>query len=176
MVSRSRAEQVIDLIHEGIASVESQCERMCMLIQEAKQNEYWKVRYKSEAEWIVVTFGSKAAFRHLYYLSEAHKNQPGLITEVGRKAAEMLIPVARAEGRVSEEWIAHAKRLKYSHLDRKIRDHYPSRQGRSERSIILKRIEYLESRIHFYQTQIPICRESLSIARMKLDRIDRKSA
>ena len=167
---QARAAYVLDQIYNGVQSIESECERLALLIVEARREEYWKLRYPTAKHWMISVFGSVSAFRHLASLGDAYQNQPGVITEIGRHKAEALVRVIRNEGSLSDEWIEKAKHMKVEHIRDRVNDRYPSRQEpKTERKYIQNDIEKLSARLEFHRRQIPCLEEKIKKLKMRLE-------
>lgn len=171
----ARANQVLSDINNSIGMIESECERVCLLINEVIENKYWAVRYKSEKEWAVSTFSSFHAFRHLYYLAQSYKDDLSIISTVGRKKAEQLVPVKNAEGVISQEWIDKARKYNCDHLEHFIRSKYPSRQlPKTEIKEIERKIEKLKSELGFHERMILKIKEKLPVWESRLSELKSK--
>ena len=168
-MNTARAHQVLTDISNSVAVIESECERLCILINECRQGEYWRVLYKSEKDWGLAVFGSTSAFRHLAAMASAYKDEPALIGEIGRRKAELLIPVMRKEGTLSRDWRYVAKKVSGDRLANLVREQYPSRrEPKQEMGILRHEIEGLENRIANYQRAIERLTEKLESKRKRL--------
>ena len=82
----ARANQVLYLINEAVSEVESQAERLALLLAECRRERYWEVRgFKREYQWIEATFPDKSLryIRELSKLGQAYENESGIISDIG---------------------------------------------------------------------------------------------
>jgi hypothetical protein len=176
-MNTARAYQVLSDIANTVATIESECERLCILINECRTNEYWRLQYNSELQWGLAVFGSTSSFRHLAAMGSAYKDNPRLITELGRSKAETLIPVMRNEGKLSEGWHRDAKRLTADKLAYQVRNVYPSRRDpKTERGILVHDIQALKNRIAFYEREIVRLKERLASKEKQLEMVEKGAA
>jgi hypothetical protein len=170
MMNIARANQVLTDINRSVGFIESECERLCILINEAREGEYWKVQYKTELDWGRAAFSSTSSFRHLAAMASAYKDNPGLISELGRTKAEIMIPVMRNEGNLSEGWHHKAKILTADRLQIAVRDKYKSmRDPKTERGILAHDIRTIRERIAFYEREIVRLQEKLRSKEKQLE-------
>ena len=122
----ARANYVLSEITNTAGMLESECERLCLLIKEARENQYWKLYYRNEKAWAIAIFPRNYGyFRQLARLALYYADNPDLITKLGFGRATALIPVIKAEGGISEKWMSDASTDKYIVLAAKVRAHYP---------------------------------------------------
>jgi hypothetical protein len=153
--SAARANQVLDDIAESIGNVNEECQRICLLIKEALDNKYWKIRFANVKEWGQSLFGTYHAFRNLRELAITFMDQPDLLSELGRGRCRALVPLVNQEGEVSQEWIDKAKKMTCRELNIKVRRSIPlTISGKHEKAILLTRIRHWEKRLAWCQIQI----------------------
>jgi len=114
-MNQARANQVLNDISNSMDVMESNAERLCILIAEARREGYWRIRYRTEEEWCHTVFkASRSWFYRLAKAGEAFYDNPGIISEIGVNKAALIAPFANSAD--LPEWISKARAYEKSVL------------------------------------------------------------
>lgn len=118
-MNQARARQVLDDIADSVERLESEAERLALLIAEVKREGYWRLRFKTEEEWIKTTFGERSLrrIRQLAAIGESFKDMPEVISEIGISKADIIQNAMKLD----PAWVEKAKNESYRELRRQLR-------------------------------------------------------
>jgi hypothetical protein len=89
-MNEARGRQVLQMIDESLSTIESESERLALLLAECRREKYWKLRgFSCEADWIRITFPQKSlrTIRGLATLGQAYGDYPEILSEIGTAKA-----------------------------------------------------------------------------------------
>jgi hypothetical protein len=84
-MNERRAKYVLDAINDASSGISDACERLALLLAEARREEYWRLRYKTQEEWLRSAFPKRNFFhiQAIAYVGESFGDTPGLIARSG---------------------------------------------------------------------------------------------
>ena len=119
-MNAARGNQVLSLIGSLVSSIESESERLCLLLAEARREKYWTLwDYKSEQQWILATFNelSLRTVRQLARLGLAFEGELGIITDIGTAKADAIKSL-----HPRNNWVSKARNMTVPELTQHIKD------------------------------------------------------
>jgi hypothetical protein len=141
MINEQRAHYVLDECRRLSESIESDCERLCLFIAEAKREKYWRLLYKTQDDWMSTVFPGKSfhLLNQMGMVGEDYRNEPGAISEIGVSKAYIIKNMPDRKS-----WIAKAKHCSKYELSRQVKW---ARSTINSRSMAIERIRKMRIKL-----------------------------
>ena len=160
-MNAARGNQVLRLIDDAVCKLESDSERLALLLAESRREKYWKLRnFKSEAAWIASVFPEKSlrVVRQLARLGLAYENAPEIITEIGVAKADAIKSLPHRN-----RWAGHARKMSLLDLVERIK-YSTSRikttfQAQKRIVLLENRVSRLREEMNSTQAEIDLLKE-----------------
>lgn len=156
----ARANQVLDLIHAAVNDMESQAERLALLLAECRRERYWEVRgYKFEYQWVADAFPETSLryIRQLAKLGEAFQDEPEVITEIGAAKAALIKDLPHRS-----KWVHRAQHLTSIELSARIKKSFKR----------IKTVFQAQTRMKMLRSKIERLRKALEDTQAELNTIE----
>jgi hypothetical protein len=161
-MNASRGNQVLRLIDDAVFKLESESERLALLLAEARREKYWRLRnFKSEKDWIASVFPEKSlrVVRQLAKLGQLYENEPEIITEIGVAKADAIKSLPHRN-----RWVAKARKLSLLNLVEYIKYHTSRIKTPYQAR---RRIEVLEQKVERLLDQVKNTRAEIDALKTK---------
>jgi hypothetical protein len=151
------------MIDESVSSIDSEAERLCLLLAEARTEKYWQMRgFRFEKDWLVATFGDRKlnSLRRLAVIGTSFQGDPENLIRIGIQKAHYIRNL-KPRG----VWVKRAQRMTTVELQKYLKDHSINRiktvyQANNRIRRLKARLETLQQKVQQTQMEISILEDT----------------